>query len=80
MPNRNHLVRIGTGDTLRRNLEALDTLDLMTEYKYRIRRNPEGSNAWLRTAEGRASMIDAIVRYVDDTGDGPEQLKDMLRF
>jgi hypothetical protein len=69
----------GQGKELERKLQALSTTDLKAEYKYRLRERPTGG-AWLATAEGRAWMISRIVSYVDKTGDGPERLKDMLRF
>ena len=71
--NHDDNLRIGQGEVLRAKLKRATDAEVRSEYHYRTRRKaPKLSD--------RGTLIDAIVAEVDRSGDGPESLKDMLRF
>jgi hypothetical protein len=71
--NHDDNLRIGQGEVLREKLQRASDRDIRDEYRYRLRQEPP-------TTMSRDRMIGAIVAEVDRSGDGPESLKDMLRF
>lgn len=78
--NHDDNLRIGQGEVLRAKLEAATDEDVREEYEYRVLRNLKGHAYGMDVNAERVEQIDAIVQAVDRTGDGPESLKDMLRF
>lgn len=80
MTNHDNNLRIGQGDVLRAKLERASDADIADEYEYRCRRSADVFDRIDDPQARRRRMISAIVAEVDRSGDGPESLKDMLRF